>query len=130
MTVGIARVYDEIGKDPARCILVDRLWPRGLARSKAPFDAWAKDVAPSAELRKWYGHVPERFEEFAHRYRDELANSPARQALEELSLRVSETDMLLLTATKDLERSGAAVLKGVLDGLESVPNNDAGHRPQ
>ena len=65
MTVGIARVYDEIGKDPARCILVDRLWPRGLARSKAPFDAWAKDVAPSAELRKWYGHVPERFEEFA-----------------------------------------------------------------
>lgn len=114
--VGIARVYDEMGADPAHRVLVDRLWPRGLARSKAPFETWAKDLAPSAKLRIWYGHVPERFEEFARRYRDELTRSPAHEALETLRQRAMASDVVLLTATKDLERSGAAVLQSVLGG--------------
>lgn len=114
--VGVARVHDEIGKDPAVRVLVDRLWPRGLSRSEAPFATWAKEVAPSPELRKWYGHVPERFAEFARRYRDELATAPARAALDELRQEAISVDTILLTATKDLEHSGATVLREVLAG--------------
>ena len=75
--LSIARVYDEVGQNPRRGVLVDRLWPRGLARTDAPFETWAKDVAPSPQLRKWYGHVVERFDEFARRYREELSVAPA-----------------------------------------------------
>ncbi len=114
--VGIARVYDEIGKDPARRILVDRLWPRGVPRSEAPFKRWAKDVAPSPQLRKWYGHVPQRFEDFARRYRDELTTAPARDALEELHAQADADKVILITATKDLVHSHATVLKDVLAG--------------
>jgi len=114
--VGIARVYDEVGKDPDRRVLVDRLWPRGLARSDAPFEKWAKDVAPSSQLRTWYGHVEARFAEFARRYRHELTVPPAREALEELRVQAATADTVLLTATKTLKRSHAAVLKNVLSG--------------
>ncbi len=114
--VGIARVYDEIGMDSAHRVLVDRLWPRGLSRSEAPFATWAKDIAPSSKLRTWYGHVPDRFEEFARRYRDELTVSPAREALETLRQHAMTGGVVLLTATKDLEHSGAVVVQAVLGG--------------
>jgi|GEM_PF-234483 len=110
----IARVYGPVDEDPARCVLVDRLWPRGVARSGAPFDAWMKEVAPSTALRTWYGHAPERFEEFARRYREELAGQPAAGALESLRRRAADDRLVLVTATKDLERSSAAVLRAVL----------------
>ena len=71
--IEIARVYDHVGEDPSGRFLVDRLWPRGLAKAGAPFEYWAKDVSPSSALRKWYGHAESRFEEFADRYRGELA---------------------------------------------------------
>jgi uncharacterized protein YeaO (DUF488 family) len=114
--LSIARVYDEVGQDPRRGVLVDRLWPRGLARSDAPFETWAKELAPSTQLRKWYGHVEERFAEFARCYRDELATSPGREALQDLQVRVVRTKTVLLTATKNLECSHAAVLRDVLTG--------------
>ena len=114
--VSIGRVYDELDDNPARRVLVDRLWPRGLAKSAAPFDTWAKDVAPSTALRTWYGHVPDRFEEFSRRYRDELGSAPACEALEQLRSQAVEGDTVLLTATKDLDHSGAVVLKDVLAG--------------
>ena len=95
-------------------MLVDRLWPRGLKRSEAPFSIWAKDVAPSAELRKSYGHAPGLFDEFAHRYRGELRSPPASVALEELGDRATTSDIVLLTAAKDIEHSHAAVLRDVL----------------
>jgi uncharacterized protein YeaO (DUF488 family)/DNA-binding MarR family transcriptional regulator len=116
VTVDIARVYDEIGKGRDRGVLVDRLWPRGLARSEAPFKKWSKDVAPSPQLRQWYGHAEARFKEFAQRYRLELATAPAREALEELREQATTVGTVLLTATKDLGRSHAAVLKDVLAG--------------
>ncbi|HWE65868.1 MAG TPA: DUF488 family protein [Acidimicrobiales bacterium] len=112
----IARVYDEIGPDPAPRILVDRLWPRGMAKADAPFTTWAKEVAPSAALRRWYGHVEERFEEFGHRYRAELAVSPWAEALEDLRTRIGGNDAWLLTATRLLPYSHAAVLRDVLEG--------------
>ncbi len=113
--VEMARVYGPVPAAGHR-VLVDRLWPRGVAKSEAPFDLWAKDVAPSAELRKWYGHSPERFEEFARLYRQELAQGPASEALAGLRSQLSEAPLVLVTATRDLQRSGAAVLRDVLSG--------------
>jgi len=112
----IKSVRDPASPDDGRRILTDRLWPRGLARSDAPFEKWAKDVAPSAQLRTWYGHVEARFAEFARRYRDELTVPPAREALEELRVQAATADTVLLTATKTLKRSHATVLKDVLSG--------------
>ena len=114
--VAIARVYDDVATGSAQRILVDRLWPRGIARADASFTSWMKDVAPSTELCEWYGHKPERFSEFARRYRQELAHVPARDALEELHARGVESTVVLFTATKDVERSGAAVLRDLLAG--------------
>lgn len=116
VTVGIARVYDRVGAGPVHRVLVDRLWPRGLSKAEAPFDAWAKDVAPSPALRTWFGHVGERFDEFARRYRDELGAAPASEALQALRQQAAEADTVLLTAAKDLDHSGAAVLQDVLGG--------------
>lgn len=114
LPVSIARVYDKL--DPDNAVLVDRLWPRGVSKAGAPFSDWSKDVAPSAPLRKWYGHRPERFDEFARRYREELAHDPARSALEKLRATARAAPLVLVTATKDLDHSGAAVLKDVLIG--------------
>lgn len=115
--VEVVRVY----VDPERSgdehrVLVDRLWPRGLKKEAADLDEWAKDAAPSAELRRWYGHVPERFGEFARRYRAELAEEPAAATVTELRGRARRQRLVLLTATRDVERSGAEVLRLVLAG--------------
>lgn len=119
LEVEIGRVYGrEAGAGPAtrRRVLVDRLWPRGIAKDGAPFDEWMREVAPSSELRSWYGHEPARFAEFARRYRGELAGGPAADALARLAALARSGGAVLLTATKDLERSGAAVLRDVLTG--------------
>ena len=114
-SVGVARVYDEPGNQRGRRrVLVDRLWPRGMARAAAPFDDWAKDLAPSSALRKWYGHVPERFDEFARRYREELEEPQALRPLDELRHVATRSGVVLLTATRDVDRSGAVVLRQVL----------------
>jgi uncharacterized protein YeaO (DUF488 family)/DNA-binding MarR family transcriptional regulator len=112
--VAIGRVYDFAGTGGRSAVLVDRLWPRGLARKDAPFEDWMKDVAPSAELRTWYGHKAERFTEFARRYRRELAKDPAKSAIDRLRRRADEGGVTLLTATKDVDHSGAAVLRDML----------------
>ncbi|MGH9205193.1 MAG: DUF488 family protein, N3 subclade, partial [Acidimicrobiales bacterium] len=114
ITVAVARVYDEVGKDPSPRVLVDRLWPRGLARADAPFEAWAKAVAPSPALRKWYQHAPGRFQEFEKRYRRELATPPSRQAVETLRDKATRKETVLLTATKDLTVSHATILAEVV----------------
>jgi uncharacterized protein YeaO (DUF488 family) len=112
-SVEIARVYG-LAKQDGHYVLVDRLWPRGVARATAPFDEWLKDVSPSTELRKWYGHRPERFEEFARRYGQELEKAPGRDALDELRRQARAGRLVLVTATKDLQHSEAAVLQLLL----------------
>jgi uncharacterized protein YeaO (DUF488 family) len=92
-------------------VLVDRLWPRGVAKADAPIDEWLKDAAPSTELRRWYGHDPSRFDEFARRYRDELAHPPAHAAVEHLATIAEHEHLALVTATRDVEHSGAEVLR-------------------
>ena len=78
--VRVRRVYDEPEPDDGTRVLVDRIWPRGLTKDKARLDQWSKQVAPSTELRKWYSHDPERFEEFDRRYREELKDAERAQA--------------------------------------------------
>lgn len=110
--VRVRRVYEPPGPDDGTRLLVDRLWPRGLAKTDAVFDDWLKEVAPSAELRKWYGHDPGRYAAFADRYRAELAEpgSSAADAIERLRTLAAEGTLTLLTATKDLEHSHPLVL--------------------
>ncbi|MFD4116165.1 DUF488 domain-containing protein [Streptomyces niveus] len=111
--VRVRRVYEPPGPDDGTRLLVDRLWPRGLSKTDAVFDDWLKDAAPSAELRKWYGHDPGRYAAFADRYRAELAEpgSSAEDALERLRTLAAEGTLTLLTATKDLDHSHPLVLK-------------------
>lgn len=110
--VRIRRVYEAVEPDDGTRVLVDRLWPRGLAKTDAAFDDWLKTAAPSAELRKWYGHDPGKYAEFADRYRAELAEagSAASEALGRLVELAAEGTLTLLTATKDLEHSHPQVL--------------------
>lgn len=109
----LRRVYDARESNHYR-VLVDRLWPRGVRKVDAPIDEWAKDVAPSTELRRWYGHDPGRFAEFARRYRAELRRSPATEALAHLRALGRNRRVDLVTATRDTEHSGARVLREVL----------------
>lgn len=115
--VRVRRIYDEPGPEDGVRVLVDRLWPRGITREEARLDRWAKELAPSTELRRWYGHRPERFEAFAHRYREELARPEVQASLEELRRLATQGPLTLLTATRDVERSGARVLADVLREL-------------
>lgn len=112
--IAIRRVYDEDPGDGAYRVLVDRLWPRGFTKARAAVAEWAKDVAPSTELRRWYGHDPERFDEFARRYSEELSHPPAAEAVAQLRQTASEKRVALVTATKDVEHSGAQVLLNLL----------------
>ena len=108
--VEVRRVYDEVPARPGYRVLVDRLWPRGLSRQAARLDEWCKEAAPSSDLRKWYGHQPERFEEFRRRYLAELGDDAHADAVRHLEEVAAQGPLVLLTATKDLDRSGAEVL--------------------
>jgi uncharacterized protein YeaO (DUF488 family) len=100
-------------------VLVDRLWPRGLTKAEAALNEWLKDVAPSTELRRWYGHHVERFDEFARRYRTELRQPPASIAVDRL-IEIARTEPLtLVTATRDVEHSGARVVEHLLTSRAS-----------
>jgi uncharacterized protein YeaO (DUF488 family) len=112
--VEIERVYEHDPGDGTPRVLVDRLWPRGIAKEGAPFDEWAKDVAPSTELRRWYGHETERFATFAEKYREELRESPARDLVARLRSLAEQGGVVLVTATRDVDHSAAEVLLGVL----------------
>lgn len=97
-----------------RAVLVDRIWPRGQRKDEAPWDEWLKNVAPSTDLRKWYGHDPEKHEEFVHRYQTELASKDAAEAFEYLQQLHRRERLTLMTASKDLELSQARVLADLL----------------
>lgn len=111
--VRVKRIYEEVSPDDGVRVLVDRLWPRGVRKADARLDAWAKELAPSSDLRRWYRHDPARFDAFAERYREELAE---RDGLEAWRRRAAEGTLTLLTATKDVEHGHARVLAEVLGG--------------
>ena len=111
--VSVARVYDEPAGSGAR-VLVDRVWPRGLRKDAAHLDEWCKTVAPSTELRKWYGHDPDRYDQFARRYKAELKQPEQAEALRHLREIARQRDLTLLTASKAVEISQASVLAELL----------------
>jgi uncharacterized protein YeaO (DUF488 family) len=108
--VAIKRAYEPATRGDGARILVDRLWPRGLRKDDAKFDQWRKDLAPSTELRKFYGHRPERFAEFTRRYRAELRRTEPAAAVAEMIELNRRRPVTFLTASRDLEHSEAAVL--------------------
>jgi len=111
-SIRIKRAYDPPGTDDGLRILVDRLWPRGLAKSKLKLDSWPKHLSPSNALRKWYRHDPEKFAEFRKRYVAEL--KAQGEGLDELRSAVKGQTVTLLTATKELDLSHATVLRDLL----------------
>lgn len=114
MTIRLGRVYDDPKPDDGVRILADRLWPRGIRKDDPRIGRWDKDVAPSTELRQWYGHRPERYAQFADRYRAELAEPQVTQALSELRALARSGPVLLVTATKEVDVSHLPVLAEVL----------------
>jgi uncharacterized protein YeaO (DUF488 family) len=112
--INVARVYDDPGPDDGERVLVDRLWPRGFRKEDPRVGRWLPKVAPSTELRKWYSHETERFDEFAARYADELETDDGATALTELRDLVRHGTVTLVTAARDLEASHVAVLTRLL----------------
>jgi uncharacterized protein YeaO (DUF488 family) len=113
MSIALKRVYDDKSPDDGFRVLIDRLWPRGLDKASAGIDLWVKDAAPSTELRRWFGHDPEKWQEFQRRYRDELGhNDTALATLRDLAK--GHKKLTLLYAAKDTAHNNAVVLKDVL----------------
>lgn len=116
MTIYIQRIYEDKQQEGLR-ILVDRVWPRGIAKDDAHLDHWIKEVAPTSELRKWFNHDPKLYTAFKEKYKKELReNIDQKQAFEELQNKVSETDkdIILLFAAKDKKHNQAIVLQELL----------------
>jgi len=111
-SIAIKRAYDKpSAKDGVR-ILIDRLWPRGLSKAKLKIDTWPRELTPSTDLRKWYGHEPARFAEFRRRYRAELAEHA--KEIDALRAMVRGRAATLITATREVDLSHAAVMRGIL----------------
>jgi uncharacterized protein YeaO (DUF488 family) len=112
MDVRLKRAYEPAEAADGYRVLVDRLWPRGVSKEKAQLDEWARELAPSSELRTWFGHDPARFDEFRRRYLEELAAHEAKLA--ELRERASEGTLTLVYAARDSEHNDAVVLADLL----------------
>jgi uncharacterized protein YeaO (DUF488 family) len=112
MPVKTKRIYDPLSDADGYRVLIDGMWPRGVSRERAAIHEWARELAPSEHLRQWYGHEPERFQEFGRRYRKELAVQ--RELLSRLRRRSRSGVVTLVFAARDPEHSNAAVLSDVL----------------
>jgi uncharacterized protein YeaO (DUF488 family) len=112
--IAIKRVYEAPEKADGFRVLVDRVWPRGVSKEKAAVDLWMKEIGPSADLRKWFGHRPERWDEFRKRYRDELKDK--RDLLDELRAHAGKGRLTLVYSAKDEAHNQAVVIREVLEG--------------
>ncbi|HEX5036172.1 MAG TPA: DUF488 family protein [bacterium] len=112
--IGIKRAYDPPSPKDGKRFLVDRLWPRGLAKEKLKIEAWLKDAAPSDALRKWYGHDPKKWAEFRKRYEKELLKNP--EAWKPLATAARKGTVTLVFGSKELEKNNAAALREFLLG--------------
>jgi uncharacterized protein YeaO (DUF488 family) len=112
MDIRLKRAYDPPDSSDGYRLLIDRLWPRGISRERAALDCWQKDLAPSKQLRQWFGHQPRRFEEFRRRYLDELRSQ--RPLIAALRRRARDGTLTLVYAAHDAEHNDAVVLAEVL----------------
>jgi uncharacterized protein YeaO (DUF488 family) len=108
------RIYEPVLDEDGYRVLVERLWPRGVSKELAGLDAWEKDIAPTNALRRWYGHDPEKWEEFQERYERELETPEAREILDSLAERARHGPVTLIYASRAGEISNAAVLQRLL----------------
>jgi uncharacterized protein YeaO (DUF488 family) len=121
--VRLKRAYEPPEKTDGTRILVDRLWPRGVSKEEAKLDEWIKEIAPSSELRTWFGHDPRRWDEFRKRYRSELAEHS--ETLKDLRRRAREGPITLVYSARDEIHNDAVVLRNVILGrAEKEPSND------
>jgi len=111
--IRIKRIYEEASGDDGLRVLVDRLWPRGISKEEANLDRWEKDLAPTNELRKWFGHDPERWEEFLRRYRVEVEGK--EELLAQLRKEATAGTVTLLYAAKDEAHNNAVALKRYIE---------------
>ena len=114
-TIAVHRIYEDPDGAGGYRVLVDRLWPRGLTKERVRFDAWLKDLAPSSELRRWYGHKLAKWPEFQLRYRKELAEPARQEQLAALAQRARAGAVTLLCGAKDATHSEAEVIRAVLE---------------
>ena len=112
MKLQIKRAYEPKSDGDGRRILVDRLWPRGISKDKADIDLWLKEIAPSAKLRKWFDHDPEKWSEFRRRYRAEIAENG--EALQSLKEAIGKGPATLLYGARDEQHNHAVVLRDML----------------
>ena len=111
MNVSIKRIYEDAAEGDGYRVLVDRLWPRGISKERARLDEWMKEIAPSKELREWFGHDPDRFDAFSEKYGDELSNDEEKRAcVEKIVRRSRKQHVTLLYGAKDPHINQAAVL--------------------
>jgi uncharacterized protein YeaO (DUF488 family) len=111
--ITVKRAYESPDASDGQCFLIDRLWPRGVRKEELKLSGWSKEVAPSNELRKWFGHDPEKWDEFKRRYRTELQHSP--EAWQPLLEAAREGDLTLVYSARDTEHNNALVLKAFLE---------------
>jgi uncharacterized protein YeaO (DUF488 family) len=109
------RIYDPASPDDGRRILIDRLWPRGIKKEEAKIDEWLRDIAPSAELRKWFSHDPEKWQEFKNKYKKELKGKDKLELLEQLKKTAKKEKVTVLFSAKDIAHNNAVVLKELLE---------------
>lgn len=112
MAVRLKRVYEPPEPSDGYRVLIDRLWPRGVSKEQAHLDEWVRDLAPSSELRRWFGHDPAKFDEFRRRYRTELAAQ--EEKLRDLRSRARTGTLTLVYAARDTEHNDAVVLAELL----------------
>lgn len=114
--IHIKRIYELAENTDGYRLLIDRLWPRGMSKDKARINEWCKEIAPSTELRKWFDHKEERFEEFIVRYKEELSHQ--KETLERILKITAEQPLCLLYGAKDTHLNQAVVLKKILENMQ------------
>jgi uncharacterized protein YeaO (DUF488 family) len=122
--VRLQRAYDEPGPGDGHRVLVDRVWPRGRTKAELRLDAWARDLGPSTQLRKWFGHDPARWPEFQARYHAELANPGQAAALDALAVEARRGPVTLVYGARDREHNQAQVIADELERRLAAPGDE------
>ncbi len=115
MTVKIKRIYEDSSAEDGLRILVDRVWPRGISKERAGLDYWLKEIGPSKELRQWFNHEDDKYEDFSKRYREELSSGEAKEDFDKLKELARGQDVSLIYSAKNEKHNQAQVLKDLLE---------------
>jgi len=124
----VKRVYDKKGAGDGKRILIDRLWPRGLRTEDAAIDDWLKELSPSDELRRWFNHAPEKWQEFRRRYRKELSSPEKREILKRIAKEAAHSDITLVYGASETEYNNARVLAELIGEATKGKTVHSGHR--